>query len=151
MGSQSSDLNADQGPLATILVVDDEPSIRSLLKRFLSKSGYTVLESADGRDALEQLRQSKVDLLISDIVMPERDGLEVLRSLRKDFAGLKVIVMSGAFVGRFLRTAEMLGADATLQKPLKMNLVWRRCARFLYPSEFRKVGFGPFSLSEPSP
>ena len=99
MGSQSSDLNADQGPLATILVVDDEPSIRSLLQRFLSKSGYTVLESADGRDALEQLRQSKVDLLISDIVMPERDGLEVLRSLRKDFAGLKVIVMLENFVG----------------------------------------------------
>ena len=123
MGSQSSDLNADPGPLATILVVDDEPSIRSLLKRFLSKSGYMVLESADGRDALEQLRQTKVDLLISDIVMPERDGLEVLRSLRKDFAGLKVIVMSGAFDGRFLRTAEMLGAHATLQKPLKMNLV----------------------------
>ena len=83
MGSQSSDLNADQGPLATILVVDDEPSIRSLLKRFLSKSGYMVLESADGRDALEQLSQTKVDLLISDIVMPERDGLEILRSLRK--------------------------------------------------------------------
>jgi len=64
-----------------------------------------------------------VDLLISDIVMPERDGLEILRSLRKDFAGLKVIVMSGAFDGRFLRAAEMLGAHATLQKPLKMNLV----------------------------
>jgi DNA-binding NtrC family response regulator len=123
MGPQSSDLDTDQQYLATILVVDDEPSIRSLLKRFLSKSGYTVLESADGRDALEQLRQSKVDLLISDIVMPERDGLEILRSLQKDFAGLKVIVMSGAFDGRFLRTAEMLGAHATLQKPLKMNLV----------------------------
>ena len=123
MGSGSNNVNADRQSQGTILVVDDEPSIRSLLSRFLSKSGFTVLESADGRDALEKLRQSKVDLLISDIVMPERDGLEVLRSLRKDFAGLKVIVMSGAFDGRFLRTAEMLGAHATLQKPLKMNLV----------------------------
>ena len=75
MGSESSDPNADRRSLATILVVDDEPSIRSLLNRFLGKSGYTVLESADGRDALEQLRQSKVDLLISDILMPGRDGL----------------------------------------------------------------------------
>jgi len=123
MGSQGSDSDADQRPPATIMVVDDEPSFRSLLNRFLSKSGYTVLESADGRDALEQLRQRKVDLLISDIVMPERDGLEILRSLRKDFAGLEVIVMSGAFDGRFLRTAKMLGAHATLQKPLRMNLV----------------------------
>ena len=122
MGSEDSNLNVDR-PQGTILVVDDEPSIRSLLSRFLSKAGYTVLESSDGRDALEKLRQSNVDLLISDIVMPERDGLEILRSLRKDFAGLKVIVMSGAFDGRFLRTAEMLGAHATLQKPLKMNLV----------------------------
>jgi len=122
MGSQG-DLHIGQPPLATIMVVDDEPSIRSLLKRFLGKSGYVVLESADGRDALDQLRQCHVDLLISDIVMPERDGLEILRSLRKDFAGLKVIVMSGAFDGRFLRTAEMLGAHATLQKPLRMNLV----------------------------
>ena len=123
MGSQDSDLPTDLTSLATILVVDDEPSIRNLLSRFLSRSGYTVLESADGRDALEQLRQRKVDLLISDIVMPERDGLEILRALRKDFEGLKVIVMSGAFDGRFLRTAEMLGAHATLQKPLKINLV----------------------------
>src|SRR5262245_53635983 len=123
MVSESSDPSPDRRSLDTILVVDDEPSIRSLLNRFLSKSGYTVLESADGRDALEQLRQSNVDLIISDIVMPERDGLEILRSLRKDFARLKVIVMSGAFDGRFLRTAEMLGAHATLQKPLKINLV----------------------------
>jgi CheY-like chemotaxis protein len=59
MGSETSDLHADQRPPATILVVDDEPIIRSLLNRFLSKSGYTVLESADGRDALEQLRQPR--------------------------------------------------------------------------------------------
>ena len=123
MDSLGGESYADQARSATIMVVDDDPSIRGLLKRFLSKSGYTVLESADGRDAQEQLRQCKVDLLISDIVMPERDGLEILRSLQKDFEGLKVIAMSGAFDGRFLRTAQMLGAHATLQKPLKMNLV----------------------------
>jgi CheY-like chemotaxis protein len=123
MGSQRSDQQADQPPPATILVVDDEPGIRSVLKRFLAKSGYTVLESPNGRDALEQLRQCKVDLLISDIVMPERDGLEVLRSLRKEFPGLRVIIISGAFEGRFLRIAEMLGARATLHKPLRLNLL----------------------------
>jgi CheY-like chemotaxis protein len=121
MGSQNPSI--DHSPLATIMVVDDETSIRNLLSRFLTKSGYKVLESADGRDALEQLRHCKIDLLISDIVMPERDGLEILRSIRRDFADLKIIVMSGAFEGRFLRTAEMLGAHATLQKPLRLNLV----------------------------
>lgn len=123
MGPKETDPQAEPAPLATIMVVDDESSIRSLLSRFLTKSGYMVLESANGRDALEQLQRSKVDVLISDIVMPERDGLEILQSLRRDFAALKVIVMSGAFDGRFLRTAEMLGAHATLQKPLKLNLV----------------------------
>lgn len=91
--------SARQPESATILVVDDERDIRDLLKRFLGESGYHVLESPNGRDALDQLRKTKVDLLISDIVMPEADGLEVLQSLRKDFAGLKVIVMSGAFDG----------------------------------------------------
>jgi two-component system OmpR family response regulator len=123
MDPTETDRQAEPAPLATILVVDDEPSIRSLLSRFLTKAGYRVSESTDGRDALEQLRQSKVDLLILDIVMPGMDGLEVLRALRRDVAGLKVIVMSGAFDGRFLRTAEMLGARATLQKPMKLSLV----------------------------
>ncbi|MCI0421053.1 MAG: response regulator [Acidobacteria bacterium] len=131
MPSQPNQSEGDPASPATVLVVDDEPAIRSLLTRFLSKSGYTVLESADGRDALEQLRQRKVDLLISDIVMPERDGLEVLRSLRNDFAGLKVIVMSGAFDGRFLRTAEMLGAHATLQKPLRLDAVFETVRQVL--------------------
>jgi two-component system response regulator YesN len=70
----------------------------------------------DGRDALEQLRQTKVDLLISDIVMPERDGLEILRLAPKDFAGLKVIVMSGAFDGRFLRTCRDAGGSRYVAK-----------------------------------
>lgn len=123
MGPEETDPQAGPTPLATIMVVDDESSIRSLPSRFLAKSGYMVLESANGRDALEKLQRSKVDVLISDIVMPERDGLKILQALRRDFAALKVIVMSGGFDGQFLRTAEMLDAHATLQKPLKLNLV----------------------------
>jgi CheY-like chemotaxis protein len=109
------DSSTKQPEPVTILVVDDEGDIRSLLKRFLGESGYDVLESSNGRDALDQLRKTKVDLLISDIVMPEADGLEILQSLRKDFAGLKVIVMSGAFDGRFLRAAELLGTCYSAQ------------------------------------
>lgn len=126
--------SARQHESATILVVDDERDIRDLLKRFLGEAGYRVLESPNGRDALNQLRNTRVDLLISDIVMPEADGLEILQSLRNNFAGLKVIAMSGAFDGRFLRAAELLGAHATLLKPLSLSLVKETVARVLAAS-----------------
>lgn len=115
----------------TVLVDDDEADIRHLLRRFLSNAGYSVLEAGNGREALDQLRSYSIDVLICDIVMPERDGLEILRPLKSESPNLKTIVTSGAFGGKFLRTAEMLGAHATLKKPLRESSVLKAIHKVL--------------------
>jgi hypothetical protein len=105
--------------VTTILIVDDEESVLKLLRTVLTHAGYVVIEAANGRQALEKLAQSpRVDLMITDIVMPEQEGLEMLRSLRRERPDLKVIAISGAFGGEYLEAAELLGAKASLQKPI---------------------------------
>lgn len=107
-------------PVATILVVDDEPAIRTLLRQVLEGAGYNVLEAEDGEKAIA-LATAETDLVITDLVMPDREGLETIRLLRKQKPDLKIIAMSGAFHGEFLEVAEKLGAVATLAKPIRPN------------------------------
>ncbi len=103
----------------TILVVDDEAGIRSLLRHILQGAGYQVLVANDGKQALERAAEADVSVVITDLVMPEREGLETIQLLRRRQPGLKIIAMSGAFRGEFLKVAEMLGAEATLAKPIR--------------------------------
>jgi CheY-like chemotaxis protein len=102
-----------------ILVVDDEPAIRSLLGTILAGAGYQVIQAADGKCALKHLETTEVDLVIMDLVMPEQDGLETIRILQKKRPRVKIIAISGKFDGAFLRTAELLGAHASLPKPIR--------------------------------
>ncbi len=101
-----------------ILVVDDELSIRLLMRRVLQKAGYEVVEAANGKAALAQIREGRVDLIITDLVMPEQEGVETIRRLRESHPQIKVVAMSGAFGGRLLQTASLFGAQATLMKPV---------------------------------
>jgi len=101
-----------------ILVVDDELSIRMLFRKVLERAGYEVVEAANGKAAMSRLRERKISLIITDLVMPEQEGVETIRQLRQSYPELKVIAMSGAFGARLLRTAELLGAQATLIKPV---------------------------------
>jgi len=105
-------------PAGTILVVDDEPGTRRLLRKILAGAGYQVEEAADGKDALKRLDTTEVDLMITDLVMPEQDGLETIRILHKKMPRLKIIAISGKFDAGFLRAAEFLGAHASLAKPI---------------------------------
>jgi two-component system, cell cycle sensor histidine kinase and response regulator CckA len=101
----------------TVLVVDDDPSIRIFLRRVLSSAGQRVIEAASGTEALRALNSSPVDVVIADLVMPDCDGLGLIR----EFAGrpnLAILAMSGSFDGDMLRTAEVAGAHAILAKPL---------------------------------
>jgi len=102
-----------------ILVVDDEAEIRKLLRQFLEHAGYEVVEAANGRQAVEEVDAGGVGLVVTDLVMPEKEGIETIREMRQRHREVKIIAMSGAFGGRFLRTAEMLGAHATLTKPIR--------------------------------
>jgi CheY-like chemotaxis protein len=98
--------------------VDDEEPIRRLLRRGLEGVGYFVEEAASGRDAMRAVEDKFFDLLVLDLSMPEMDGFEVIRAIRRELPHIKIIVSSGFLAGsNMLRMAELLGADATIQKP----------------------------------
>jgi CheY-like chemotaxis protein len=92
-----------------VLVVDDEPGIRDLIRQYLEVAGYEVLEAEDGRKAVGLAKTHCVDLMITDLVMPEQEGIETIRLLNREQPGLKIIAMSGASdAGNALRGAPCL-------------------------------------------
>ncbi|SPE39245.1 Multi-sensor hybrid histidine kinase (fragment) [Candidatus Sulfopaludibacter sp. SbA3] len=109
------------GGLATILVVDDEAGVRGLLAEILTTNGYAVIEAENGRKAIDLVRAGSIDLMITDLVMPEKEGIETILELRKTHPALEIVAMSGAFSGEYLSTARLLGAQATLAKPIEPN------------------------------
>jgi PAS domain S-box-containing protein len=107
----------------TILVVEDEPAVRDLFLEFLGEK-HRLLLACDGKEALDILRSGRTpDLVITDLVMPNREGIELIREIRRIRPAARIIAMSGAFSGRFLKTAELLGADATLVKPIRPEVL----------------------------
>src|SRR2546425_2286112 len=112
--------------MARILVIDDEDVVRHMLCTVLELHGHEVIEASHGKEALKLQQASPPDLVMTDILMPEKDGIEVIMALRREAPGLKVIAMSGG--GRFkqveaLDTAKMLGAVATLRKPFDLDVM----------------------------
>lgn len=118
---------------ARILIVDDEASVRSFLRNVLVQSGYTVSEATNGKQALEKAQAGDLDLVITDLVMPEQEGLETIRALRRDLPGVRIIAISGAFAGKFLKAAKMLGADAVLSKPVSADQLLTTVAEVVKP------------------
>ena len=107
--------------MATILIIDDEEIIRVLLRSALEAEGYEVTEAANGREGLEQYRQRPTNLVITDIVMPELNGLDMLLELTREFLHAKVIAISGAGEEKnVLDVAKLLGARQTFQKPFSI-------------------------------
>lgn len=107
--------------MARILIIDDEELIRVLLRSTLEAAGYEVTEAANGRQGLELYRHRQVDLVITDILMPELNGLDMLLELTREFLHAKVIAISGAGGEKnVLDVAKLLGARQTFQKPLSM-------------------------------
>jgi DNA-binding response OmpR family regulator len=107
--------------MAKILVFDDEPSILLMIKKMLEKAGHEVDIALNGKDGMEQFERNRPDLVITDIIMPEKEGLETILELRKRYPALKIIAISGG--GRvgpdgYLPSAKLLGADMVFQKPL---------------------------------
>jgi signal transduction histidine kinase/DNA-binding response OmpR family regulator len=118
-------------PLGRILLADDEAGVRGFLRAALEEGGYEVIEAADGKQALREARAGGVDLVITDIVMPEQDGIETIQTLRKELPGIGIIAISGRFEAPYLKMAEMLGADAVLAKPVGTELLLARVAEVL--------------------
>ena len=104
-----------------ILIVDDEAGIRKLLRKHLQSKGYEVTEAADGKEALARYRENPPDLMITDIVMPEKEGIGLIMDLKKEFPDLKVIAISGGGLNAsdaYLEIAKNLGALRTFEKPI---------------------------------
>ena len=107
--------------MAAILIIDDEESVRALLCFALESAGYKITEAANGRQGLEQYRHRPTDLIITDIAMPELNGLDMLLELTREFLHAKVIAISGAGEEKnVLDVAKLLGARQTFQKPFSL-------------------------------
>ena len=106
-----------------ILVIDDEEPIRTILHRVLTSMGHTVIEAANGKEGLQKFAEHGADLVITDLVMPETEGFEVLMTLRGEHPEVKIIAISGG--GRQgasdnLKMAKYLGASRVIPKPMTM-------------------------------
>lgn len=119
-----------------ILVIDDEGRVRKIICDNLKLSGFQVMAAADGEEALEAIDPSHLpSVIITDIIMPNKNGLEVIADIRKTFPGIKIIAMSGG--GRvkadddLLDKAEEGGAHAVLTKPLDLDLLEKTINEFM--------------------
>jgi len=81
--------------MAQILIIDDEATIRDLLVKILEREGYKTITAADGKEGIRIFRENPADLIITDLIMPEKEGIETIMELRRDFRDVKVIAMSG--------------------------------------------------------
>jgi CheY-like chemotaxis protein len=98
----------------TVLVVDDEPYFRELVAAILCNAGYQVDGVVDGSEAIAFASKNRIDLLITDIVMPNREGIETIQYFSKLVPKVPILAVSGS--SRYLRSAKALGAFATLEK-----------------------------------
>jgi two-component system response regulator (stage 0 sporulation protein F) len=111
--------------MANILVVDDEKPIRSLLIAMLGKDGHVVHEAENGKQAVELFHQSPVDLVITDLVMPEKNGIDVIMELKGEYPNVQIVAISGGggITGSFdyLPIAKLVGAITVLNKPFTLS------------------------------
>ncbi|HSR53503.1 MAG TPA: response regulator [Acidobacteriota bacterium] len=114
--------------MSRILLIDDEDMTRNMLRQALELKGYEVHEASNGLEALRLQRETPCSLVITDILMPEKEGLETIVELRSECPDLKIIAMSGGgSAGKlnFLDAAGKLGAQATLQKPFELEKLFK--------------------------
>ena len=108
--------------MARILIIDDEAMIRDLLVNILEREGYETITAPGGKDGIKIYRENPADLIITDLLMPEKDGLETIMELRRDYQDVKIIAMSGG--GKvdpetYLQIAKTIGAKKTITKPFE--------------------------------
>jgi CheY-like chemotaxis protein len=107
-----------------VLIVEDEKELREMLKTSLIRNKYSVLEAANGKEAISHFKPSITDLVVTDLIMPEEDGLKVIMKLRELKPSIKIIAISGggkAGPGSYLNLAKALGADAIYSKPFSIK------------------------------
>lgn len=113
--------------LKRVLIIDDEPQVRRMLKKFFLLSGYDSSDAQDGKVGIQIQREIPFDIVITDIFMPEVDGIEMIKMLKTEFPDTKIIAMSGGYRGSpnhyfdYLEAAEVIGADCSFVKPIDLD------------------------------
>jgi CheY-like chemotaxis protein len=110
--------------MAGVLIVEDDKELREMLKVSLLRRNFTVLEAENGKDAIAHFKPLITDLVVTDLIMPEEDGLKVVIKLRELKPSIKIIAISGGGKvgpGSYLNLAKALGADAIYSKPFSIN------------------------------
>jgi CheY-like chemotaxis protein len=108
--------------MARILIIDDDVQILKILRQTLECEGYDVLEASNGKQGIKRYLENPADLIITDIIMPEKDGIEIIIELKRDYPDVKIIAISGG--GRigpeeYLDMSKKLGAQRTFTKPFE--------------------------------
>jgi len=120
--------------MAKVLIIDDQPEMRDIMRRSLELAGHEVAEASDGSGGIAQYRSAPADVVVTDILMPDSDGIELISSLRRVDPKVRILAISGGCsAGRvdFLRMAMTLGAKATLTKPFNTAQLQDRVAELL--------------------
>ena len=112
--------------MANILVIDDEAGVREMMRDTLEELGHTVVEASNGVLGMQKYGEAPFDLVITDIIMPDQEGIETIQQIRKIRSDQKIIAMSGG--GRtktveFLQIAQSLGAQRVLKKPFGPSVI----------------------------
>ena len=110
--------------MSKILLIDDEAVVLDMLETFFKREGFDVAVASDGDEGLALNRESPVDLVVTDILMPHKEGFETIRELKQEFPDVKIVAISGG--GRnnadtYLEFAKTFGADRTFSKPLELS------------------------------
>ena len=107
-----------------ILIIDDEPLIGSMLKKVFEREGFNVIVASNGKEGMKLYKEKPPDLVITDLIMPEKEGIEIIMELRKEDPNLPIIAMSGGGLNApdsYLNIANILGANAIFSKPIKIE------------------------------
>ena len=130
--------------MATILITDDDPTLRAIAAELLAAEGHRILEALDGDEAIRILEEEAVDLLVLDMLMPNKDGLETILELRRRKTPVRILAISSGGsmdLDSLLRTAMVFGADRLMSKPLRLST---------FASTVAEMLAAPLALSTPT-
>lgn len=120
--------------MAAILLVEDDRELKEMLKVALARRNFTIIEADNGKDAISRFRPGITDLIITDLIMPDEDGLKVIIKLRELKPSVRIIAISGggkAGPGNYLNLAKALGADAVFSKPFSIAELLKKVEELL--------------------
>ena len=121
--------------MASILLIEDTVPVRVLFRAMLENEGHSVREAADGTEGLREFRRRPVELVVTDLYMPDGDGIELIRCVRRECPAVKILAVSGGMgMDGLLHAAKLLGADGALAKPVGMEAFLQAVRSLLRPT-----------------